>query len=305
MPKEIRADRVRILIFVKRKEGTTQEEFDRYWLHEHSKLYSKFVANKKNPLIYEQLHVNQEEREKMKKHGVPVLNYDGVVSFDVDSFQGFEDVLDDEYWNVIVPDEAEFSNRGACVIARVKVAPVVPFEEDKAGLPDKEVRKNRGRMLIVFERKEGLSDEEFTKAWLHTHPDVIKTTPLGKKVIKYDQVREQLVRAPKQSLAQLTPPTVQCHMAQPLQAFEDPKDGEASVPKWSGIAAVDVPSFAVSTRYIQTCIYSPLIPDSQLIIQDFNDPETAKALVEDEVKWQAPGTRKLLPIDVARIIDRT
>ncbi|KAJ8085200.1 hypothetical protein PM082_003994 [Marasmius tenuissimus] len=260
MPKEIRADRVRILIFVKRKEGTTQEEFDRYWLHEHSKLYSKFVANKKNPLIYEQLHVNQEEREKMKKHGVPVLNYDGVVSFDVDSFQGFEDVLDDEYWNVIVPDEAEFSNREACVIARVKVAPVVPFEEDKAGLPDKEVRKNRGRMLIVFERKEGLSDEEFTKAWLHTHPDVIKTTPLGKKVIKYDQ----------------------CHMAQPLQAFEDPKDGEASVPKWSGIAAVDVPSFA-----------------------DFNDPETAKALVEDEVKWQAPGTRKLLPIDVARIIDRT
>ena len=34
------------------------------------------------------------------------------------------------------------------------------------------------------------------------------------------------------------------------------------------------------------------------------DAESAKAFKEDGDKWQVPGTLTLLPVDIARIIDR-
>ncbi|KAL0069470.1 hypothetical protein AAF712_003505 [Marasmius tenuissimus] len=234
----------RVLVFAKKREDWTIEQFDDYWLHSHAKTYTDYVSRFRNPTIYEQLHVNQEEKEKLKKAGIPVVDFDGIPAFDAESFEGFNETIEDpDYEKIIAPDEATFSSREGSL-------------EDEA--PETEVREYRARMVVVFEKKEGLTDEQFTNAWLNDHATVLKKTPLGKKVIKYDQ----------------------CHLAEPIKAFAGA--GGDSVPKWSGIIAIDAPSF-----------------------EDFYDSESLKVLSEDAAKWTAPGSLKFMPIDVARIFDRT
>ncbi|KAK1231612.1 hypothetical protein PQX77_005257 [Marasmius sp. AFHP31] len=249
----------RVLVFAKKREDWTIEQFDDYWLHSHAKTYTEYVSRFRNPTIYEQLHINQEEKEKLKKAGIPVVDFDGIPAFDAESFEGFNETIEDpDYEKIIAPDEATFASREGSLFAYTNVAAVVPHVEEKTQLPETEVRKYRARMVVVFEKKEGLTDEQFTNAWLNDHVAVLKKTPLGKKVIKYDQ----------------------CHLAEPIKAFAGA--GGDSIPKWSGIIAIDAPSF-----------------------EDFYDSESLKALSEDAAKWTAPGSLKFMPIDVARIFDRT
>ncbi|KAK1220225.1 hypothetical protein PQX77_017024, partial [Marasmius sp. AFHP31] len=82
----LRTDRVRTVVFLKKREDITIEEFSRYWLDNHSKVLLDFARGKKGIIKYEQLHVNQAKKYRLIKMGVPVLDYDGVVLFDSESF---------------------------------------------------------------------------------------------------------------------------------------------------------------------------------------------------------------------------
>ncbi|KAK1223357.1 hypothetical protein PQX77_013756 [Marasmius sp. AFHP31] len=243
----------RVLVFAKKREDWTIEQFDDYWLHSHGKTYTEYVSRFRDPTIYEQLHVNQEEQEKLKKAGIPIVDFDGIPAFDAESFKGFNEqsqtIEDPDYEKIRAPDEARFANREGSLYAYTNVAAVVPHVEEKTQLPETEVRKYRARMVVVFEKKEGLTDEQFTNAWLNNHVA---------KIIKYDQ----------------------CHLAEPIKAFVGA--GGDNIPKWSGIIAIDAPSF-----------------------EDFYDSESLKAWSEDAAKWTALGSLKFMPIDVARIFDKT
>ncbi|KAL0570360.1 hypothetical protein V5O48_011607 [Marasmius crinis-equi] len=286
-----RKDRVKILIFVKKRPDISQEHFDNYWLHEHVPRVLAFMKGKPEPLVYEQLHVNQEERELLKKAGVPVLDYDGIVLFEAASFEGFGSVRlsyaypypysphpththtnkytikqlkTEEYLTTIVPDEAVFADRPNSLIVPLHIASILPHTEElKAPLPEKEVRKDRKRMAYVFIRKEGLSDDEFREAWMQDHARVVTESSFGRKMVKYEQL----------------------HPAGPVTSCANP-DPTSPVPNstwpWGGVALIDAPSFG------------DLQPDA----------ESAKAFEEDRDKWHVPGTLTLLPVDLVRIIDR-
>ena len=54
LPK-LRQDRVRLIIFIYRKEDTSVEDFQNYWRNEHSQIFSSIAIVKKNLLGYEQV----------------------------------------------------------------------------------------------------------------------------------------------------------------------------------------------------------------------------------------------------------
>lgn len=50
-----RADRVRLVAFLYRKEGTSSEEFSTYWRETHAHLFASLAIAKRNILKYEQV----------------------------------------------------------------------------------------------------------------------------------------------------------------------------------------------------------------------------------------------------------
>lgn len=51
----LRKDRVRVLAFIKKVDSVSKEEFSRYWVEEHSKIFMSMAIAKKNLLKYEQV----------------------------------------------------------------------------------------------------------------------------------------------------------------------------------------------------------------------------------------------------------
>lgn len=54
----LRTDRVRLVVMFKKKDTITREEFDRYWVEEHAKLFSSLAIVKSNVLKYEQVSLD-------------------------------------------------------------------------------------------------------------------------------------------------------------------------------------------------------------------------------------------------------
>ncbi|KAL0569241.1 hypothetical protein V5O48_012728 [Marasmius crinis-equi] len=98
---------VRMLAFLKRKEGSTFEEYTRHWIDKHSYLIADFPGFRDVIGLYEQLHLiqdgvlpgsaNQEDR------------WDGVAFLDADSLESFAaKMMDDSFVRVRVEDENRF-----------------------------------------------------------------------------------------------------------------------------------------------------------------------------------------------------
>jgi hypothetical protein len=51
----LRKDPVRVVGFIKKRDDLSHEEFYRYWIEEHSKLFSSITIVKKNLVKYEQV----------------------------------------------------------------------------------------------------------------------------------------------------------------------------------------------------------------------------------------------------------
>ncbi|KAJ8085264.1 hypothetical protein PM082_004059 [Marasmius tenuissimus] len=85
----LRTHRVRTAVFVKKRQGIAIE-FDCYWLSNHPKVLLDFARGKKGIIKYEQLHVYQAEKGRLKKMRAPVFDYDGVVLFDSGSLDAMD-----------------------------------------------------------------------------------------------------------------------------------------------------------------------------------------------------------------------
>lgn len=57
-PPSFRTDRVRLVVLMAPKPGLSFEEFDRYWLDVHAKVFSSIAIAKRNLLKYEQVSVS-------------------------------------------------------------------------------------------------------------------------------------------------------------------------------------------------------------------------------------------------------
>ena len=51
--------------------------------------------------------------------------------------------------------------------------------------PSIQLRKDRSRVIFAFNAKSGI---DLSKAWLQDHAEVVKSSPLGASMIKYEQV---------------------------------------------------------------------------------------------------------------------
>ncbi|KAK7051493.1 hypothetical protein VNI00_004467 [Paramarasmius palmivorus] len=269
----LRTDRYRILLFIKRQPSLSYEEFSRHWLEVHSKLVIEIAKKHKGLIRYEQLHVNQSEKQQLENLGLPVLDYDGVALFDVESFETYTATVSlPEMQSLIVPDENRFFVRSTAFVLKLNIASIVDHDEDliiaaQMGsassaylkVPTK-LRKDRARMLLMFKRKEGMSMEEMTKYWLNEHAKVVtEDMKMGAEIIKYEQL----------------------HLAPPNPTEHYVAGSTTSLPDWDGVALIDVPSF-----------------------DSFRRPGDTKILMKDQTKWQSWGEAGMFPVDVATIIDK-
>ncbi|KAK7051625.1 hypothetical protein VNI00_004604 [Paramarasmius palmivorus] len=259
-------DRIRTLIFCKKKPSVSDEEFSRYWLEEHSRVFMKHMGGKAGLIRYQQMHVNKRESARFKDMGVPVLEgYDGVVLFDLESFDQFtEHWSSPEYLSDVVPDEEKFCDRKSAILLRVKIASV--FERDgessTAGTISSpyHILEDRVRLFYVFRRKEGMTIEEMGKHWLEERTKLsLQKTQLGKEMIGWEQM----------------------HLAFPDPIVQFDESMSNPLPQWDGVALCDAPSF-----------------------NSFLHPEDIKIRAEDNEKWLAPGTLLVLPVNIAKIIGK-
>ena len=134
MPAEFTANRVRVLVFLHRKEGVSAEEFSKYWKDEHGDLFCNLPIIKKNLTRYEQVsstslytvklkprrllarlpqfHFNMPYNEELAKLGLFKSEHYGVAILESDSEQKIIDILSDpDYINIIQPDQDKFFDR--------------------------------------------------------------------------------------------------------------------------------------------------------------------------------------------------
>ncbi|RDB24417.1 hypothetical protein Hypma_008454 [Hypsizygus marmoreus] len=113
----LRTDRARMLIFLKRKEGTTKAEFSDYWHNQHAPLFMSLDVVKKNILKYEQAHTNDTWVKTPEALGVQPMDWDGVVVMEAETHEKlFEIFQDPEYQRLIGPDELKFVDRPKCQV---------------------------------------------------------------------------------------------------------------------------------------------------------------------------------------------
>ncbi|KII84840.1 hypothetical protein PLICRDRAFT_45646 [Plicaturopsis crispa FD-325 SS-3] len=106
----VRTDRVRVVGLVKRKEGISKEEFNRYWV-EHGKLFAGLAVVKRNLLKYEQCFVHS---DTVRAFGLPAVDYDGIGIVEAESFAKIAEIISDEEFTRIIPqDEEKFLDRAA------------------------------------------------------------------------------------------------------------------------------------------------------------------------------------------------
>ncbi|KAG6840743.1 hypothetical protein C0991_004652 [Blastosporella zonata] len=145
-PDQIRTDRVRVLLFMKRKDGSTPEEFSEYWRTTHAKLFMTLDIVKSNVLKYEQVRAGPLRLffpkclcQILQAHtdskwlsvpstamGLTASEWDGVLILDGESFEKLFAVFgSEEYQRVVAPDEANFVDRAKCQLLPVGLVTVI------------------------------------------------------------------------------------------------------------------------------------------------------------------------------------
>ncbi|KAF2265055.1 hypothetical protein CC78DRAFT_567836 [Lojkania enalia] len=100
---------VRVTVCVNRRQGTTEDEFNKYWAYKHGPLATDWLQ--RNGIIkYSQYHTTSEYKALGKNMfeatGRTLLAYDGMGDFWVKKYEDFEAAFLDQYYQqVIQPDE--------------------------------------------------------------------------------------------------------------------------------------------------------------------------------------------------------
>ncbi|KAJ5088061.1 hypothetical protein N7456_011677 [Penicillium angulare] len=87
---------VKVIIFAKRKEGMTKEEFSEYWRGPHAEYFLALPVVKRRCLKYEQYHEGIDDRSKTEDAlSFPQSGWDGVAFVTFDSREGAAEVFND------------------------------------------------------------------------------------------------------------------------------------------------------------------------------------------------------------------
>ncbi|KAF9469494.1 hypothetical protein BDZ94DRAFT_1091 [Collybia nuda] len=125
----LRQDRVRILAFIKKVDSVSKEEFSRYWVEDHSKIFMSMAIAKTNLLKYEQAHTNDAICKVFEGMGMHPPPWDGMATFEAESYEKIFAVFkDEEYLKIVLPDELKFIDRPNCKMLPLDLAPILDRE---------------------------------------------------------------------------------------------------------------------------------------------------------------------------------
>ncbi|EEB96068.1 hypothetical protein MPER_04860, partial [Moniliophthora perniciosa FA553] len=119
----LRKDRVRLVVFVKRKAGMSFEDWSNYFLKTHGPIFLNTQIAKQNLIRYEQLHVNQAAKQLFEAAGYKVPEFDGVVVFEAESYEKIVATITSEEWFREVIARRTLLDKGQ------KAAPALKFQE--------------------------------------------------------------------------------------------------------------------------------------------------------------------------------
>ncbi|KAG7100204.1 hypothetical protein E1B28_001979 [Marasmius oreades] len=159
---------------------------------------------KKNILKYEQLHVNQEWKERLSESQnsgrTRVPDYDGVVVFEGESLEKIAEVVQHpEYIEKVISDASSKLFKAETVHGAFNIATIIHKPPSGTGgdaklpeVPGPEgiVRQDHvERLLVLIHKKDGLSQAEFSNYWLNVHALLVKPSLVtNPQVTKHKQL---------------------------------------------------------------------------------------------------------------------
>ncbi|KZV93440.1 hypothetical protein EXIGLDRAFT_45469 [Exidia glandulosa HHB12029] len=105
---------IKFTVFIKRKDGLSIEDFNKYWSDHHAEVFKSIPIVKKNLVKYTQYHVNT-EASAIVGAVMPVAPFDGAAIFYARTQEDLLAVFSDpHYQSVVIPDEEQFLDRPSC-----------------------------------------------------------------------------------------------------------------------------------------------------------------------------------------------
>ncbi|KAL0580216.1 hypothetical protein V5O48_001809 [Marasmius crinis-equi] len=177
---------------MQRHETLTFEEFSEHWRVAHPPLFLKTQAVKENILKYEQLHVNQEWKQRLLEAGMKVPDYDGIVVVEAETLEkALSAFSGPEYIENVLPDSMMFCNLATVVYRAFQVTTF--FDKSPDTTPDSQIgviRKDVESLLVNVHTKDG--SPESARYWREVHmPKIIslmESTGVGASLTKCEQL---------------------------------------------------------------------------------------------------------------------
>jgi len=164
---------IKIIGFMKKKEGLTLDAFSHYWGEEHA------------PLGFDILPDDIRVTRYVHHYAVPMEGlgespFDGVAEFgfeDMDMFQKWFAWFMSDGGQPLRDDEENFIDRGSTTVAIV---------EEKVIIPGDDARKDGIKLIAAVKRKSGLTLDEFREYWRDKHaPLALTVLPNAPSVNRY------------------------------------------------------------------------------------------------------------------------
>ncbi|KAK1227897.1 hypothetical protein PQX77_009087 [Marasmius sp. AFHP31] len=168
-PVPIEPGHVRLLIYLKKRDDISFQQFSDHWRVIHPPLFLDTKAVKENVTRYEQYHVNQEWKQKLIQEGKSVApNVDGIVLIEAESMdKALSAFSGDEYVEKVFPDSVQWSDVSSNIVASsFQIATV--FDKEPKPVPASQlgvIRTDIQTLLVDVQRKSGMSVSEFGTYW--------------------------------------------------------------------------------------------------------------------------------------------
>ncbi|KAK1230192.1 hypothetical protein PQX77_006738 [Marasmius sp. AFHP31] len=186
----VSTDRVRMMMWFRKNANLTYEEFSYHLRKPHADLFLNTAAVKRNLLKYEQLHVDQDWKQRLANQGYNVPNYDGVMIAEAATMDKvLECFSNEEYNDVVLPDSFYFSDVTSAVYGAFEIATSIDKEPKPTAF--NAIRTDIKRVVIDFTHKNGMSYTDFTSYFRNVNPPKINTlisTGVGNKISRYEQL---------------------------------------------------------------------------------------------------------------------
>ncbi|KAF9257046.1 hypothetical protein L218DRAFT_991200 [Marasmius fiardii PR-910] len=175
-------NRVRLLMFTQKKDDISFQEYSRYWSHEHAQIFMDLEIVKKNILKYEQLHVNQEWKAKLRENpSVNMPDFDGIVLFEAESPEKIQEVVQHpEFMDKVMGDAKKLFKLDSPIVRATCDIAVILDTSSKDTKPKPEVGnpvyQNYGRLIAPLRKNDSLSQTQFSDHWLNVHDPTFKST---------------------------------------------------------------------------------------------------------------------------------